>query len=310
MTSMTWSSLSLLPRTSVVASQADRFSYMVRQKALFVACLLALLAIPAQADTLCFSPVKKKTGDIASDRPWWKPFNYRVQVDDGQIIKPATDSSTSYDFDTSSPLVRIFLGKEAVESFQVPEDHLSAGRNCIYFNNLYETWSIAELWQVEKLCSCEIKEIQSSCPDWTAADETCPVVGSYGDVWREFYFEGTSEAHLVGILVSAGPKMVPSIIEAIEDRKMYARRYAISALGLLKQPRAISALTGIANDETETDYFRSDALQAIYVIDAETGQKTASELLNDPDLPDGLIKQAAIEVLEHPERIPQVWKRH
>ncbi len=150
----------------------------------------------------------------------------------------------------------------------------------------------------------------AECPKWAADDETCPIVGPHEDVWREFYFEGTSEAHLVGILVFAGPKMVPSIIEVIEDRQMFARRYAISALGLLKQREALPALTGILNDESETDYFRSDALQAIYVIDAGAGQIAASELLNNPDQPDDMLKQAAIEVLEHPERIPQEWKRH
>jgi hypothetical protein len=150
----------------------------------------------------------------------------------------------------------------------------------------------------------------AECPKWAEDDETCPIVGPYEDVWREFYFEGTSEPHLIGILVFAGPKMVPSIIEVIEDRQMFARRYAISALGLLKQREALPALTSILNDESESDYFRSDALQAIYVIDAGAGQIAASELVNNPDLPDDMLKQAATEVLEHPERIPQEWKRH
>ena len=150
----------------------------------------------------------------------------------------------------------------------------------------------------------------AECPKWADADENCPLVSPHEDIWREFYFEGTSEPHLVGILVHAGPKMVPSIIEAIGDQKMFARRYAISALGLLKQREALPALRAILNDGSEKDYFRSDALQAIYVIDSGAGQLAASTLLNDPELSDDILKRAALEILEHPERIPQEWQRH
>lgn len=128
---------------------------------LFALFLFCALAAPVHAGYLCFSPVKKKKGDIATDRPWWKPFNYRVQVDDGPVVKPEADSSTSYDFDSQRPLVRIYLGDKVVESFAVSEEMLSAGRNCIYFNNLYESWSIVEDWQAEKLCMCEPAESDS-----------------------------------------------------------------------------------------------------------------------------------------------------
>ncbi|MDH3751260.1 MAG: HEAT repeat domain-containing protein [Gammaproteobacteria bacterium] len=150
----------------------------------------------------------------------------------------------------------------------------------------------------------------AECPKWAAADEICPIVGPYEEVWREFYFEGTSEAHLVGILVHAGPKIVPSIIEAIAERQMFARIYAITALGLLKQQEALAPLTDLLNDDTENEYFRSAALKAIYVIDSGAGQIAASELVNNPDSPDSQLKQTAVTVLEHPERIPQEWKRH
>lgn len=150
----------------------------------------------------------------------------------------------------------------------------------------------------------------AECPKWAADDETCPIVGPYEDVWREFYFEGTSEAHLVGILVFAGPKMVPSIVEVIAERQMYARIYAISALGLLKEPEALRPLTDLLNDETEQEYFRSAALKAIFVIDSGAGQIAASELVNNPELPDSKLRQTANTVLEHPERIPQEWERH
>lgn len=116
--------------------------------------LLCLLVTSAHGDTMCFGPVKKKSGDVSSERPWWVPFDYRVQIDGGPIVKPSAKTSTPYDFSSESPLVKIWLGDEIVESFRVPEEVFKDGRNCIYFKNLYETWSIAEKWQTNKLCSC------------------------------------------------------------------------------------------------------------------------------------------------------------
>ena len=107
----------------------------------------------------------------------------------------------------------------------------------------------------------------------------------------------------------AGPKMVPSISEVIGDRSMLARRYAISALGLLRQEDALPALIGIASDKTEKDYFRSDALEAITVIDMSEGQAIATEMLEDEDLPD-FLRKTALLVSNHPERIPTEWERH
>ena len=68
---------------------------------------MCMSAESAAAETLCFSPVKKKRGDIASERPWWKPFNFRIQVDDGPFIKPEKDSSASYEFNSERPMVRL-----------------------------------------------------------------------------------------------------------------------------------------------------------------------------------------------------------
>ncbi len=116
---------------------------------------IALLAFPAQADILCFSPVKESDREGAAfERPWWKPFDYRVQVDDGPVVKPEEDSSTAYTFYSSRPLVKIWLGDELVESFYIPEEMLAEGRNCIVFKNLYETWMLVEKWQADRLCSC------------------------------------------------------------------------------------------------------------------------------------------------------------
>lgn len=118
--------------------------------------LFALLfcASSALGDTLCFSPVKERVGDRSSDRSFWQSFKYRIQVDDGPVIVPSSEASTPYEFSTEKPLVKIWLGDEIVESFYVREEWLAEGRTCIYFKNQYETWSVVEKWQAEKLCKC------------------------------------------------------------------------------------------------------------------------------------------------------------
>ena len=113
------------------------------------------ISIPAIADELCFSPVKEKKGDKSTNRSFFQSFDYKIQVDDGPIIKPSSEDSTPYEFDTDTPLVKIWLGGKIVESFRVSQEQLSEGRNCIYFKNQYETWSVAEVWQAKKLCSCK-----------------------------------------------------------------------------------------------------------------------------------------------------------
>jgi len=118
-----------------------------------------LIALPsASAGTLCFSPVKEKAGDKSTERGLWQSFNYRVQIDDGPVVTPSAEASTPYAFTSQDPLVKIWLGRIVVESFRVSRSQIAEGRDCIYFKNLYETWSVVEAWQARKLCSCGAQE--------------------------------------------------------------------------------------------------------------------------------------------------------
>jgi frataxin-like iron-binding protein CyaY len=121
----------------------------------FVIILLTVvMAFPAIAGELCFSPVKEREGDKSTKRSFFQSFDYKIQVDDGPVIKPSSENSTPYIVDTDSPLVKIWLGGKVVETFRVQNVWLDEGRNCIFFKNLYETWSVVEAWQAKKLCSC------------------------------------------------------------------------------------------------------------------------------------------------------------
>ncbi len=105
----------------------------------------------------------------------------------------------------------------------------------------------------------------------------------WAKTWKVFYDVVDHEPEISTPLTKAGPKMVPAIIEAIGHKDMKRRRYAISALGLLKDKRGLDALTAIVKDESEEDYFRGDAVAAIYQIDQDLGTQLAKQYAGQGD---------------------------
>jgi hypothetical protein len=117
--------------------------------------LVTLMANSAHGSSLCFGPVKEKKGDVASEhRSFSQPFDYRVQVGNGAAVTPSSEGSTRFQFSSAEPLVKIWLGGKVVDSFRMKKQWLTDGRNCIYFEDLYETWIVAEKWQARLLCKC------------------------------------------------------------------------------------------------------------------------------------------------------------
>ncbi len=138
-------------------------------------------------------------------------------------------------------------------------------------------------------------------------DETTPMPGSFDREWRKFYFEADGEGSIIPSLMSGGKRMVPAICEAVSDRKMRMRRYAIGALGHLGDRRAILTLETIYADASEHPLFRGDALEAIFCIDQDLGRRYAKQVLRRDYDDDHYLKKRAIEVLEHPERVLELW---
>ena len=92
---------------------------------------------------------------------------------------------------------------------------------------------------------------------------------------HEFQQADGPECELERPLVMAGQSVVPAIIEAIADPEMPKRRYAIGALGDIGSSEALDSLQRILQNDAEIDYFRADALEAIYKIDADRGREAA-----------------------------------
>jgi HEAT repeat protein len=105
-----------------------------------------------------------------------------------------------------------------------------------------------------------------------------PSPDPYKHIWEQFY-AADCEGSIAPALIAGGPQMVPHICQAIKDSQMYCRRYAILALGHLRDRRAIRSLETIYSDTDEDVLFRGDALEAIFVIDQELGRRYASIVL-------------------------------
>jgi PBS lyase HEAT-like repeat len=102
----------------------------------------------------------------------------------------------------------------------------------------------------------------------------------YAAIWDSFY-NGDHEPELDDPLIEAGEEMTLVICEAIKNRDMRQRRYAIGALGYIGDKRAIPTLEKILKSKDEIYYFRGDALITIYQIDKSLGKKHANEYASD-----------------------------
>ncbi len=100
----------------------------------------------------------------------------------------------------------------------------------------------------------------------------CAYVGSQIESPREkldrFYSIDLPESSLIPFLLDGGQELVPLLSMEIRNKEMHRRRYAIGALGKLKNNDALPSLELLAQDQSEQDYIRCDAIEAIRDIDA------------------------------------------
>lgn len=106
--------------------------------------------------------------------------------------------------------------------------------------------------------------------------EYSPGGKEYALTWTRFY-NGDHEPELDDPLIETGQKMTLVICEAIKNKDMRFRRYAIGALGYIGDNRAIPTLEGILKSKDEIYYFRGDALHAIYQLDKQLGKKYSKQ---------------------------------
>jgi hypothetical protein len=92
-----------------------------------------------------------------------------------------------------------------------------------------------------------------------------------------FLARDVAEDQIMDPLLLGGDGVIPLLVEAIPDRDMERRRYAIGALANLRADAAIPTLRGLARDASEPDYIRCDALSAVALISQASGVELANE---------------------------------
>jgi len=96
--------------------------------------------------------------------------------------------------------------------------------------------------------------------------------------------EDRAEDQLTDPLVLAGPRVQPLVLDAVRDRNFKLRRYGIGFLGCAAYRPAAQTLREILRDESEQDYFRADALEALWSIDSNEGRALADAYSRRADI--------------------------
>lgn len=136
-----------------------------------------------------------------------------------------------------------------------------------------------------------------------------PIDTKFRGAWISFYIS-SSEVDNISALVEGGPEIAPSVSAAVKDKKLFKRRYAILALGYLKNQIAIDVLNQILTDKSEEDIFRSDALYSLFRISVPDGVKCAKMLLVDSHKfgVGPITLNSAKEVIERPHDVEMTWQ--
>ena len=105
------------------------------------------------------------------------------------------------------------------------------------------------------------------------------------DALQDFYeAKDRAEDQLIDPLILAGRRVVPLLILNLPNKEMRLRRYAIGFLGNGGYIEALPALEHILEDESEINYFRADALLAIYQISQTRAKELAPLYVNGQEL--------------------------
>lgn len=108
---------------------------------------------------------------------------------------------------------------------------------------------------------------------------------SADSVMQDFYTaKDRAEDMLMDPLILHSMIIHERVVQEVADSKMQKRRYAISFLGIDGRPDALPALRQILESDEEIDYFRADALSAIWQIKKEKAMQLASSYVLRDDL--------------------------
>ena len=119
------------------------------------------------------------------------------------------------------------------------------------------------------------------------------VPGTPEAAFHEFQTTQHKESWIVAPLCAAGEMVVPLVTEKIKDKNLDRRIYGIGFLGTTETKIPMDTLEAIVMDETETEGFRSTALESLFLVDETRGRAVALKFIERSDY----LGKAAKEVL-------------
>ena len=126
-------------------------------------------------------------------------------------------------------------------------------------------------------------------------------------VMQDFYAaKDRAEDMLMDPLILHSRVVRERVVQEVADPKMPKRRYAIGFLGIDGRPEALPALCRILESAEEIDYFRADALSAIWQIKKEEAVQRASAYVSRDDLLGRFAKEITAGV--HQPYIRSYWQ--
>jgi hypothetical protein len=124
---------------------------------------------------------------------------------------------------------------------------------------------------------------------------------------QDFYAaKDRAEDMLMDPLILHSRAVRERVVQEVADPKMQMRRYAIGFLGIDGRSEALPALRRIIESSEEIDYFRADALSAIWQIKKEEAVQRASAYVSRDDLLGRFAKEITSGV--HQPYIRSYWQ--
>lgn len=102
------------------------------------------------------------------------------------------------------------------------------------------------------------------------------IPGTPEAAFYEFQTTHHKESYIVLPLCIAGESVVPLVAEKIKSKDLDRRLYAIVFLGTVESKEPIPVLQQIAEDESDNVFFRSNALNSLYMLDEKSGVELAT----------------------------------
>lgn len=92
--------------------------------------------------------------------------------------------------------------------------------------------------------------------------------------------KGRAEDQLMDPLILTGRGVVPLVLKELPNKDMRLRSYAIGFIGNGRYSEALPILEVILGSESEINYFRADALKAIFQISQGRAKELAPNFVN------------------------------